>query len=63
MYKTYSDENTVVLTRNDSLCYECIKNQLAWRRAKTKTEEDTKVITNILSSKHTPGEGNSGKTG
>ena len=48
IYKTYSGEHTTVLTRDDSLCYKCIRNQMIWRRAKHKSEQDSKLITTLL---------------
>ena len=49
IYKTYSGGHTTVLTRDDSLCYKCIRNQMIWRRAKHKSEQDSKLITTLLS--------------
>ncbi|XP_067929195.1 ubiquitin carboxyl-terminal hydrolase 48-like isoform X2 [Watersipora subatra] len=50
IYKTYGDAKTVVLNRRDSLCYECLKNQLKWRKYKEKVEEDHKIIQSLITS-------------
>jgi len=45
----FSNKDTVVLNREDGLCYECVRNQLVWRRQKVKADEDNKRISSLLS--------------
>ncbi|KAF6022898.1 USP48 [Bugula neritina] len=49
LYKMFSNKDTVVLNRDDGLCYECVRNQLVWRRQKVKADEDNKRISSLLS--------------
>ena len=51
IYKTFSNKDTVVLNRKDSLCYECLRLQFRWRKTKEKVEDDHKRIQSLLSAK------------